>query len=81
MDIIVIAFLTAIAFWIIMAKIGIQKFVQLGWAADLLISGVIAMLFVGTFTGMVTGLIAGIFISLFLGIAKMFSRMGRGNHA
>lgn len=73
MDIIVIAFLTAIGFWIVMVKIGIGKFLRFGAFSDLVITGVIAMLFVGTFTGMVTGIIAGIFISLFLTMAKMFS--------
>jgi thiamine transporter ThiT len=73
METLTIAFLTALAFWIIMVKIGIGKFIKLGWTADLLISGVIAALFFGTFSGMVTGLIAGIFISLFLGLAKVFA--------
>lgn len=75
MDILVISLLTAIAFLIIMVKIGMSKFVRLGWAADLVISGIIAAMFFGTFSGMVTGLIAGIFISLFLGLAKVFSKL------
>lgn len=73
MEILGIAFLTAIAFLIIMIKIGMNKFVRLGWGADLVISGIIAAMFFGTFSGMVTGLIAGIFVSLFLGMAKFFS--------
>ncbi len=75
MQLLVIGFLTAIAFWIVMMKMGIGKFVRLGWKADLVISGVMAALFFGTFSGMVTGIIAGIFLSLFLSVAKIIGRL------
>ena len=70
MEIIGLAFLTALAFFIIMTKIGIRKFLKYHWQSDVLISGILTFLFVGTFTGMTVGLIAGIFISFFLSIAK-----------
>ncbi len=76
MDILILGVLTAMAFILVMSKIGLGKFIRFNAASDLVISGVIAMLFVGTFTGMATGLVAGIVISLFLSFAKMVSRAG-----
>lgn len=73
LEIIGLGFLTFIAFVLVMKKMGLSKFVRLGWKADLGISLFIGMIFVGTFTGMATGLIAGIFISLFLSVCKWFS--------
>lgn len=74
MDIVVIAFLTAIGFFIIMVKIGLRKFLKFGAMTDLVITGIITVLFIGTFSGMVTGIIAGIFISFFLSFAKLISK-------
>ena len=75
MEFLVIAFLTAVSFFIIMAKIGMGKFVKMGWIADFLISFVMVAMFFGTFGGVVVGILAGIFISLFLSLAKLFGRM------
>ena len=75
MDLLLIAFLTAVAFFIIMMKIGIGKFVRLGWFADLAISFAMTAMFFGTFGGVVVGIMAGIFISLFLGLAKWFVKL------
>ncbi len=76
MDILILGFLTAVAFILVMNKIGLGKFIRFNAMSDLLISGIIAMLFIGTFTGMATGLIAGIVISVFLSFMKMVKRAG-----
>jgi len=70
MEILIMGFLTAMAFIILMIKIGLPKFVRFGWQSDILISGLIATLFFGTMGGMLIGIIAGIFVSLFLSMAK-----------
>jgi thiamine transporter ThiT len=70
MEIIGFAFLTAMAFILVMMKIGIGRFTRFHWQSDVVISGILAAIFVGSFTGMLIGLIAGIFISLFLSLAK-----------
>ncbi len=75
MDILVLGFLTAVAFILVMNKIGLGKFIRFNAASDLLISGIITMLFVGTFTGMATGLVAGIVISIFLSVMKKMKKM------
>jgi hypothetical protein len=80
MDIVVIAFLTAVGFFIIMVKIGLRKFLKFGAMTDLIITGVITVLFVGTFSGIVTGIIAGIFISFFLTFAKLLSKFSASLH-
>lgn len=64
--------LCAIAFIIIMHKIGIRKFTGYSVASDIFISGGLTILFLGTFAGMVTALIGGIFVSLYLVFAKYF---------
>lgn len=73
MDIFMMGLLAALGFIIIMFKIGMNKFVRLGWFGDLVLSALVASLFFGTMGGMMIGLTAGIIISLFLGIAKFFS--------
>ena len=73
MEILIMGFLTAMAFIILMIKIGLPKFVRFGWRSDILISGLIATLFFGTMGGMLIGIIAGIFVSLFLSMAKSVS--------
>jgi hypothetical protein len=75
MDILGMGLLAALGFIIIMFKIGMNKFVRLGWFGDLVISTLIAALFFGTMGGMMIGLTAGIIVSLFLGIAKFFSKI------
>ena len=64
--------LAALAIIIIMHKIGIRKFCGYSVHADILISGVFTILFLGTFAGMVSALVAGIFVSLYLAMAKYF---------
>ena len=73
LEIIMLGFLTFIAFALVMHKIGIGRFVKLGWMADFGISMFMGLIFVGTFTGMATGLIAGIMLSVFLTICRWFS--------
>lgn len=73
MQVLLLGFLTFIAFALVMHKIGIGRFVKLGWVADFSISMIMGLIFVGTFTGMATGLIAGIFLSVFLSICRWFS--------
>ena len=70
-----LGFLAALGFIIIMFKIGMNKFVRLGWFGDLMLSTLLATIFFGTMGGMMIGLTAGIIISLFLAIAKMFSAL------
>ena len=70
MELIFYAFLVSMAFILVMMKIGVRKFTRFNWQSDVIISGVLAAIFVGSFTGMMVGLIAGIFISLFLSAAK-----------
>lgn len=72
MTILTIAFLTALAFFILMMKMGIRKFTNHSVLTDVIISGGLTIMFVGTFTGMATALTAGIFISLMLAISKAF---------
>jgi len=77
MDILMLAFLTAVAFFVLLLKIGITKFTKHSVLTDVVISAGLAMLFMGTFSGMVTGLIAGLFISLFLYVAKIIEHTAR----
>ncbi len=70
--IIMMGVLVAIAFIIIMHKVGIRKFTGYSVHTDILISGILTILFLGTFAGMVTALIGGIFVSLYLALAKYF---------
>jgi len=79
MEILTMAFLTAVAFIILLIKIGLPKFLRFGWQTDIVISAVIATLFFGTMGGMLIGIIAGIFISVFLSIAK--SMYGSGSNS
>lgn len=72
MDIITISFLTAIAIFILLMKLGIRKFTNHSVLTDVIVSGGLTILFIGTFTGMATALTAGIFISIMLYIAKMY---------
>ena len=62
--------LCAIAFIIILHKCGIRNFTKHSIVTDVFISGLLTILFFGTFSGMVTALIAGIFVSLYLVFAK-----------
>lgn len=62
--------LAALAFIIVMHKIGIKKFTGYSVHADILVSGVLTILFLGTLGGMLTAIIGGIFVSLYLVIAK-----------
>lgn len=62
--------LVAVAFIIIMHKIGIRKFTGYSVHTDIIVSGILTILFLGTFAGMVTALIGGIFVSLYLAFAK-----------
>lgn len=78
MEILGLGFLTFIAFALVMHKIGIGRFVKLGWMADFGISMVMGLIFVGTFTGMATGLIAGIFISIFLSVCRLLTPRDKG---
>lgn len=73
MDLVLIGFLTAVSFYIVMVKMGIGKFIKFGWLTDLVVSFIMIALFVGTFGGVVVGIIAGIFISLFLSITKLIA--------
>lgn len=77
MEILVLGVLTAVGFILVMNKIGLSKFLKFEWQTDLVITAVIAMLFVGTFTGMATGIVAGIAISLFLTLARKFKKWRR----
>mgnify|MGYP003645235244 CR=1 FL=1 len=72
-NILILGALTFLAFAIVMKKIGIPRFLRMGWTADLGISLVMGLIFVGTFTGMATGLVAGIFLSIFLSVCRRFS--------
>ncbi|WAK44683.1 hypothetical protein vBAmePPT11V19_00057 [Alteromonas phage vB_AmeP_PT11-V19] len=69
-SILFMGFLTFVAFAIILHKIGITKIASLGWKGDLLISSVMAVIFVGTFSGMAVGITAGIFLSIYLTFFK-----------
>jgi hypothetical protein len=62
--------LMALAFVILMHKIGIKKFTGYSVHTDILVSGVLTILFLGTFAGMLTAAIGGIFVSLYLAFAK-----------
>lgn len=74
MNILLIALLTAVAIFILLVKIGIRKFTKHSVITDVIVSGGLTIMFLGTFTGMATALTAGIFISLMLAIAKMCTR-------
>lgn len=72
------AILTALGFILLLYKLPRewrQKMYQHGWATDLLITGVVFVLFAGTMGGMIVGAVAGLAISLFLPI---MARMDKG---
>lgn len=71
MEIIGIAFLSALALFIIMFKINLEFFAKYHWQTDIIVSSGLTFLFFGTFSGMVTALIAGIFISIFLYVSRL----------
>jgi len=75
MTILTVALLTALAFFILMMKIGIRKFTKHSVLTDVIISGGLTIMFLGTFTGMATALTAGIFISLMLAVSKLFIKV------
>jgi len=58
-----------------MMKIGIRKFTKHSVLTDVIISGGLTIMFLGTFTGMATALTAGIFISLMLAVSKLFIKV------
>ncbi len=68
--IITLSIMSAIAFIIILHKIGIRNFTRHSILTDIVLSGILTFLFIGTYSGMVIALGAGIFISLYLFIAK-----------
>lgn len=70
MELIGIAFLSALAIFILMWKIDLPFFALYHWQSDLAVSAGLTFLFFGTFQGMVIALIAGIFMSIFLWIAR-----------
>lgn len=72
------AILTALGFILLLYKLPREwrrKLYQHGWATDLLITGVVFVLFAGTMGGMIVGAVAGLAISLFL---PVMARMDRG---
>ncbi len=74
MTILTVGLLTAIAIFILLMKMGIRKFTNHSILTDVIISGGLTIMFIGTFTGMATALTAGIFVSLMLWVAKLFSK-------
>ena len=76
MDMVWIALLVALSFYVVMVKIGITKFLRFHWQTDVIVSGILATLFIGSFTGMVVGILAGLFISFFLSITKRIVPIG-----
>ncbi len=74
MTILTVGLLTAIAIFILLMKMGIRKFTNHSILTDVIISGGLTIMFIGTFTGMATALTAGIFVSLMLWIAKLFNK-------
>ncbi len=74
MTILTVGLLTAIAIFILLMKMGIRNFTNHSILTDVIISGGLTIMFIGTFTGMATALTAGIFVSLMLWIAKLFNK-------
>lgn len=70
MEILLMGFLTALACFIIMARINLEFFAKYHWQSDLGLSGLLAFLFFGSFSGMLTAAIAGLFLSIFLTITR-----------
>ena len=74
MEILGMAFLVAVAFIILLVKMGLGKFVRFGWQTDIVVSFILGVIFFGTMGGMLVGIIAGIFVSVFLSIIKIASK-------
>jgi len=72
MSIVLMSFFTALALFVLMAKIDIEFFVKYQVITDIAVSAGLSLMFFGTFSGMVIALGAGLFISLFLFISKFF---------
>ncbi len=70
MEIIGLGFLTALAVCIIMWKINLEFFAKYHWQSDLIVSGGLAFILMGTFSGVVTAAVAGIFVSIFLSVVR-----------
>lgn len=66
-----IAFLSALAFFILMWKVKLEFFAKYHWQTDIVVSALLMYLFAGTFSGMVTALVGGIFLSIFLFISRL----------
>jgi hypothetical protein len=76
MEILLMGFLTAMGFIILLLKMGLPKFLRFNWQTDIVVSAILAALFFGTMGGMLIGITAGIFVSLFLSVAKSMSGTG-----
>jgi len=67
-------FLSAVAFFILLAKVNLTFFARYHWQTDILFTALMSWLFFGTFSGMITAAVAGIFFSAFLFIARYVLR-------
>lgn len=70
MEVILLGFLTALGFCILLWKINLKFFAKYQWQTDLIISTALTFLFFGTQGGMLIAIIAGIFVSIFLYISS-----------
>ncbi len=71
MNLLFLMLLTAVGIYILLLKAGIRNFTDHSILTDIIVSSLLAFLFMGTMSGMVIALGAGIFISLFLWITKI----------
>ena len=74
MDILILGFLTAVGFYILMWKINIYLFTEFDWQVDFTFSLAMLMIMAGTFTGTAVAIVSGIFMSIFLFITKVLIR-------
>lgn len=70
-SIFIAAVLVAIAFFILLGKLGLRRVIRYHVAIDILVSAILSLLFVGTMSGMLIALAGGIVFSLALWVTRI----------
>lgn len=68
---IILAVVTAFAVLVLMAKLGIRRFLRYDAVIDVLVSGFLVVVFAGTITGTAAAVVAGAIFSIVLWILKL----------
>lgn len=71
MHIVILAFLTAISYWVLLRKIlGVPRMIRWDKWLDAFFTLLVPIPFFGTFSGMATAVLAGLFLSAMLALMR-----------